>query len=458
MSQTAASGLVRVTVTSGSRRVDLVLPSAVPVAELVPELARSVGLLDASTVYGGYRLVTHDGRQLSHDTGLAIQGVEDGGVLAVAAGWADEPPRVYDDVVEAMADVVERELSPWQPEAGRRTALGTAALLLSLGALALLSQADVLLAGVAAALVAVVLVAGAVVLARAQHEPEAALTLALLASGYAAVAGVALAPGRLNGWQWPLSDSDVGAPLTWAGVGMLIVGLIALVGLDEGRVLALPAVLVGAVAAIAGVVVSVTDLGHAAVLTTLLTVAVLLGNVFPWLALGFTSTKADQLHTLADVTADPDQIDAHQVAADARVAHEILLAVAATVGVLVVVVAPFAVSLGLSGLLLVVACCVAVMLRTRQYRTGSEVLAGLVSGVAGLAAVAVSVLVLHPDWRATAAITLAVLGAGLLVLTVVPPSSTVRRGRIADVAESLALLSLLPLLAIAVGLVDKIRG
>ena len=49
------SGLVRVTVSSGTRRVDLVLPGAVPVAELVPELARSVGLLDAATVYGGYR-------------------------------------------------------------------------------------------------------------------------------------------------------------------------------------------------------------------------------------------------------------------------------------------------------------------------------------------------------------------------------------------------------------------
>ena len=43
----SASGLVRVTVASGTRRVDLVLPGAVPVAELVPELARSVGLLDA---------------------------------------------------------------------------------------------------------------------------------------------------------------------------------------------------------------------------------------------------------------------------------------------------------------------------------------------------------------------------------------------------------------------------
>ena len=46
----STSGLVRVTIASGTRRVDLVLPGAVPVAELVPELARSVGQLDATTV------------------------------------------------------------------------------------------------------------------------------------------------------------------------------------------------------------------------------------------------------------------------------------------------------------------------------------------------------------------------------------------------------------------------
>src|SRR5215213_10756567 len=93
------SGLVRVTVSSGTRRVDLVLPGAVPVAELVPELARSVGLLDATTVYGGYRLSTVDGCELASDAGLTIQGVEDGGVIIVTAGVADASPRVYDDVV-----------------------------------------------------------------------------------------------------------------------------------------------------------------------------------------------------------------------------------------------------------------------------------------------------------------------------------------------------------------------
>ena len=460
MSQTAAStsGLVKVTVTSGTRRVDLVLPAAVPVAELVPELARSVGLLDASTVYGGYRLVAQDGRQLANDAGLSIQGIEDGGVLTVAAGVNDEPPRVYDDVVEAMADVVEHELSPWEPAAGRRTALSAAALLLGLGAVALLLQGESLLGGVAAGVVAALLVVGAIVLARSQREPEAAVVVALLACLYALVAGLVLAPGTLPGRSWPLPDALFGTPLACAGVAVLAVGVVALVGLTEGRALLIPAIVVGGILTAAGLVMQVVDLDPAVLLTSVMTVVVLLGNVFPWLALGATSTRVEQIYTLADITADPDEIDAERVGADAKVAHEILLAVAATVGVLLVAVAPFAVGLGIAGTVLCVMCALAVMLRTRQYRTGSEVLAGLASGIAGLVSVAVSMLLLHESWRPGAAVALAVVGAVLLVLTLAPVSPSVRRGRIGDVVESTALLSLLPLLVVAVGLFDKIRG
>ncbi|HVI19453.1 MAG TPA: EsaB/YukD family protein, partial [Gaiellales bacterium] len=188
----STSGLVRVTVSSGTRRVDLVLPGSVPVAELVPELARSVGLLDAATVYGGYRVVTAEGRELAPETGLITQGIEDGGLLTVTAGVDEAAPRVYDDVVEAMTDVVERDLRPWAPASGRRTALAAAGLLMALGAVALLIQYSSLLAGVAAGVVAVALVAGSIVLSRAQHEPEAAVAVAWMGCVYAALAGLML--------------------------------------------------------------------------------------------------------------------------------------------------------------------------------------------------------------------------------------------------------------------------
>ena len=455
----AASGLVRVTVASGTRRVDLVLPGAVPVAELVPELARSVGLLDATTVYAGYRLVTVDGRELSADAGLTIQGVEDGGVITVTAGVSDPSPRVYDDVVEAMADVVERDLKPWSPETGRRTALSAAGLLMALGALALLIQHESTVAVTAAALVALALVVGAIVLSRGQDEPDAAVAVAWMGTGYAAVAGLMFA--LPNDWpaDWSGDWHDFfGYPVAAAGGAALVAGVVALVGLGEGRTLVIPPIVVGAIFVAAGLATEQLDLDPAVLLTSTLVFVVLVSSIFPWLALGATGTNVDQLYSVADITADPDDIDPDQVGSDARTAHEILVGVSATVGLLLVLVAPLAVSLGVSGTLVAVMSCLVVMLRTRQYRTGAEVLVGLVSGVLGLLSVGVAMLWLHPDWRPVAAVALAATGAVLLAATLLPASPSVRRGRLGDVAETIALLSLLPLLVIATGLLDAVQG
>ncbi|CAN5597601.1 hypothetical protein BH11ACT8_BH11ACT8_34820 [soil metagenome] len=442
----SASGLVRVTVASGTRRVDLVLPGAIPVVELVPELARSVGLLDSATVYGGYQLVTSEGRRLAGDSGLTLQGVEDGTLITVTAGADVAGTPVYDDIVEAMTDVVEHDLKPWEAASGRRTALGAAAILMALGAVALLLQADASLARSAAAVVAAALVAAAIVLSRAQQEPEAAVTVAWMGVGYAVTAGLMFAP----------ADTGYGYDLACAGAGAAVAGLVCLIGLGTGRTLLVPAVVVGAIGAVCGLVVQGTDVNGEVLLTVVLTFVVLVGSVFPWLALGVTSTTVDQLYSAADITADPDEVDPGRVAADARVAHEILVAISATVGILIVLVAPLAVSLELPGTLLAVVCCLIVMFRTRQYRTGSEVLVGLVSGVLGLASIAVSMLVQWPDWRPVAAVVLAATGAGLLAVTLLPSGPSLRRGRFGDVVETVALLSLLPLLVVASGLISSI--
>ncbi|WP_300599894.1 type VII secretion integral membrane protein EccD [uncultured Nocardioides sp.] len=441
------SGLVRVTVASGSRRVDLVLPGAVPVAELVPELARSVGLLDPLTVHGGYTVTGPDGRRLSGDAGLVLQGVEDGALLTVSAGVDAEPPRVYDDVVEAMTDVVERDLRPWSPASGRRTALGAAGLLLVLGAGSLLLQTDSTLAGTAAALVAVALIAGSVVLSRVQGEPEAAVAVSWTASLYAVVAGLLLA-----------ADGGFGPSAVGAGLGAVLVGALSLLAVGEGRALTLPPAAVGAVFLVTGLVLADTDLDPAVVLVALLVLLVLLGSVFPWWALSLTGRGVEQAYSLDDLTADPDEIDAAAVGADARLAHEALLAIGATVGLLLVTVSPLAVGRGLSGTLLALVCAVVLMLRTRQYRTGTEVLVGLLSGVFGLVSTAAAVLVLHPDWRPTTAVVLAATGGVLLALTLVPAPPSVRRGRLGDVAETVALLALLPLAVVACGLFAAIVG
>jgi type VII secretion integral membrane protein EccD len=443
MSQTSVgtSGLVRVTVTSGTRRVDLVLPGAVPVAELIPELARSVGLLDAATVYGGYRVVTAEGRALANDSGLTLQGVEDGGVITVTAGIDDEAPRVYDDVVEAMTDVVEHDLKPWEPASSRRTALGAAGLLMALGAVALYIQTGSMLAATAAATISAALVVGAIVLSHAQHEPEAAVAVAWIGTAYAAVAGLMFAHDQGDFFGYPVAS---------AGGAALAAGVVCLVGLGEGRALVLPPVVVGAVFLAVGLLLTGADFDQDKALTVALALVVMAGSVFPWLALGLTSTSVDQLYSPADITADPDEINPTRVAADARVAHEILVAISATVGLMLVLISPLAVRLGIHGTVLAVLCALIVMLRTRQYRTGAEVMVGLGSGILGLASVAVSLLVFHESWRPTTAVVLAGTGV-LLALTLLPSTPSVRRGRLGDVTETVALLAILPLLVLATG-------
>src|SRR3546814_18003592 len=83
------------------------------------------------------------------------------------------------------------------------------------------------------------------------------------------------------------------------------------------------------------------------------------------------------------------------------VGHEILMAVTATVGVLLVLTAPMAVSLGLSGALTAIAARLVVMLRTRHYRSGPEVLAALTPGVLGLPPTPAAPPPLHPAWPAS---------------------------------------------------------
>ncbi|MGA8256443.1 MAG: type VII secretion integral membrane protein EccD, partial [Nocardioides sp.] len=283
---------------------------------------------------------------------------------------------------------------------------------------------------------------------RAQFETEAAVTVAWTAGGYAAAAGLMLAP----------DDEPFGLTLACAGGGLALVGVVCLIGLGAGRTLLIPAAVAGTILGVAGVLVHTTAVDAEVLLTVVATFVVLVGSVFPWLALGATGTTVDQLYTPADITADPDDIDLRRVSTDAHLAHEILIAISATVGLLLVLVAPLAVSLGLAGTLLACVACLVVMLRTRQYRTGSEVLVGLVSGILGLVAVAISVLVTWEEWRPTLAVVLAVAGAVVLAATLLPSAPSVRRGRFGDVLETVVLISLLPLLVVASGLFDAITN
>lgn len=446
---TEVGGLVRLSVMRGERRADLAVPGTLPVADLLPDLAESVGVLDAYTVHGGYRLVRPDGAALSPDASLTAQGVHDGTVLAVELGVEHEPERVYDDVVEAVADTVEKQSRPWDPAASRRTAMATAALLLVVAAFALgLERRLGLPVAAAGGALAILLLAGAAVLTRAQHVHDAGLVLAWLAVPHAMVAGVALAP----------TEPVLGLPLGLGGLFTVLVGGVGMLALAERRAAVLPAVTLGASAGGSGFALAATNLNPAPVVAIVLGVGVIAGSLVPWLALSATRVRAVTPRSDSEIEALPPPVDAAVVADQVQQGRSVIVALSLSLGVLVVFAAPFIVTLGLPGALLGVSACVVMMLRTRQYRGRHEVLAGMASGVASGVVLAIAAALQHPEWRPTLAGLLVVVGAVLLIGTAVPRSTSVRLGRMGDVAEGVALVALLPLLALAIGLVNEVRA
>lgn len=144
---------VRVSVV-GTRRADLVLPGAVPVAELLPILAGET--LDPEERYAGCRLLLPDGRMLDPEAGVVAQGVRDGAVLSVVAGVEPPPPPAYDDAAEAMTEAVS-DVTGWAPGSGAALAAAGLAILVSALAAATLLAGDRDQTALAGILVAAVL-------------------------------------------------------------------------------------------------------------------------------------------------------------------------------------------------------------------------------------------------------------------------------------------------------------
>jgi hypothetical protein len=247
------------------------------------------------------------------------------------------------------------------------------------------------------------------------------------------------------------------------GGAVCATALAALLGTRRGRLLLLPAVAAGAVCAAAGLVMQTTPLDPALPLTTLLTLVVLATSGLPTLAL---STSGAGRHALSvgpspsgvdrsgtDGTgADGTAIDMERLAADCRLAHEILVAVSTTAGTLLVLLAPFAVSLGAVGAAVPLLGSAVVILRTRRYRSADDVRVALVFGILGLISTALSLLLLEPGSRVEVAAVAVAAGVVLLARTSVPGPGDRRPGRLGDWMESAALVALVPALVVAAGL------
>lgn len=442
VSQGTAASLVRLSVSSGTRRADLGIPGSIPVAEIIPDLARELGVLEPHSASLGYRLLRADGTLVESDRSLAAQGIEDGSVLALEPNRADGE-KVYDDVVEAVADLVETQFTPWTAANSAGTAVGASVVLFLAAAYALFTARDsgILIAALSG-VCALLLVGAAAVLGHVREQPSAAVALALTGVVYAGVAGYAA-----------VTDAPLwGEGLVYAGAGVALVGALGAVAVTRHHLLVAATVTVGVAMVALGALSHYVGWDITTVAAATFVVAALLGNVLPWLGISTTRLTTHPPKSELEIFEDVPEVERELVRQQVAAGHQLMVALGVASASVMVLCTPELVASGASGALLTFVGFIATLLRTRHSRTRTTVLIAMIGGITGLTVASVAAAHTHPDWRPLLALGLAGAAAVVVALALVLPRTRVRLGRVADAVEGVALVSLVPLAAFAIGL------
>ncbi|MBN9177607.1 MAG: type VII secretion integral membrane protein EccD [Microbacterium sp.] len=444
MSQTvsASRALLRVSVQSEGRRLDIGIPGQLPLVELMPGFARSLGVLDATMTHAGYTLERADGTALDASRGAIEQGVREGDLLTLARGGLLAQPRVYDDIVEAVLDATAEQHRPWTPQDNARTALAASLTLLGICAVLLLAAGPSL--GVGAFVAgggAIVLLAVAAAVGRL-GQSEAGQGLALAAAVFGGVAGYLAVPAGPAVWGWPLAA---------AGLGAAVVGAVALALTPQRPEYQLIPIAAGAAVAVMALFAALFPGAAVASYALGIAIVVTVGNGLPWLAMSSTRIRVISPQSDADVFAAPTPIDAGDVRARAAAGHRILLSVRIATGLTALAATPLVAGANAAGAALCALAFVGMMFPSRQSFARSNVLALLSLGTLGLAATGVTVSLAQPGLRVPLLIVLIAVTAIVVTVTLLAPKARARLGRLADTAEVVIIALLLPLGVIAAG-------
>lgn len=446
-----AVGFTRVVVIAPRTRVDVALPSDLPVVELLPGILDMVGERsdDGGAAHDGWQVQLADGGGLDPSRSLRAHDVLDGTVLQLATGRAVRPEPVYDDVVDAIAAAVRDRRGGGDLREISGSLVVIVAVLAS--AVALATGRHSLLGAGAAAVAAVVAVTAAAAVSR---NGAANLLATATAAGGVALAGVA---GFL---AVPGETSPEG--LLLGGVAALVTAVTAIALVGTGA-LALSGLAVGAgflaIGGVSGILWDAPASRHAIVAGTL---ALAMLIIVPWMSVRMARLPMPVIPTSADDLRD-EQLgpDAADVGRKAALAAEYLdgmslgCAVAASAG------AALALTSGaLFGMLYGSVVLALVLLRMRGLPGRRQRLGLLVTGTAGAAAgLVLLTLSAEESWGLPIAMACLVMAAVAVVAALAAPrrGSSPMRGRALDLLESFLLAAVLPLAAGALDLYATVR-
>jgi type VII secretion integral membrane protein EccD len=440
----APTQLMRISVQGESQRIDVSVPGGVPVAELLPALTRRLRMLDSISASSGFRLVRADGTALDGDRTLAAQSVRDGDFLVLEQGAKAAVPKRYDDLVEAVSDVVEENAPAWSTQNSVTTATVVASVLLLLGLVpAVWSWVDTgtIITAAGAGAAAVVLMVCALVMDRTGAPEQSSMALALVSSVYAGAAGYTVIESG-DGW---------GVPLVVGGAAMLVFGAVTMLALKRLREYGLIPVVVGGVLLAIGAVIAWLGAPPAAMLAAAMAVVGIAGLGAPWVALASVPLRVTYARDDSEVYDAPTRISPEEVARLYVRAHRYQVSLRIAVGLIVLVATAPVVASGFWGLLLCVVTYIGMFLGTRQVYSRFDIIAVASAVLLGVGIGVVTAIVAHPEWIGALVIGLTVAAVCVIVVVLLSPKARLGLTRFADFAEWATIALLLPLAIIAGG-------
>lgn len=447
MASKAARGvaLIPLTITYGVDRTDVTIPQSIPLVELLPGLVESVGAFSDQPTNDGFAVRTASGRLLDQSKSLSAQGVRAGAALTLEPLGEGAADMVYDDLTEAVGQVVERVSTPWTRDDARTFAALSAAALIFVAAVLLATTPQDAISSMqsgnvaffnyvygAIGVVAALLVTGTSAVVTRKYPGPAGIALAHTVPFLTAASAL-----RLSQSQW-----DTGGWIA-VGVGLLVGSLAALTLPKRYRISIAAPLVLGTMMTATGLMVKVGSLSQVGVSALLFALVIVLLQLAPWIALAHIPVRILDANTSEQIPAQgiTDQVTTSFVFVVSLRAGGALAAVFLTVSMLSTAgLRSFSVPLAL-----VVLGSVSLILQTRSIRARVEV---LLSSLTGLTTILVgATLVTRADPASLPWVTLSAIAAALVlvVTNVVGPRARPHLTRIADTIAVLSLFVLIPL-------------
>ncbi|MGO2660332.1 type VII secretion integral membrane protein EccD [Mycetocola reblochoni] len=447
-----AGDMCRLSVVGPSSRVELAVPSHIPVAELLPTI---VGHLDPALAtrglgHGGWVLQRLGHPPLDEDRGTAAAGLLDGDVLYLRPRNDELKRAQYDDLVDGVQTVLRAREDAWTPARTRTAALGVA-VLAGLAAIAIAATTGAA-APLAAGVLAVVLLSSGALVDRLWDTGLGRILLGLGVAA-AAVAGAAVPVAIAQGAVAPITSAASGA----ATAGVAAAAAASLGGARRPAFIATAGAAAVVVLGLAVPLLLGQGLPEGAAITLVLALA--LARVIPAIAAWCGGLVVDAVPLSAeDFQSELTAVPVEEVERGAAAAHAVVTALwsawAVVVGTALVVLA---LGPGWASLALTATAALAALLQARELTAAVQRAVVLGCAALPLAVLAVArTLPLGVPWRiAAVAVLLAVVAHACVAALVLPGRRLAPTwGRTGDTLHWLCAIAIPALVLAVVGLYD----